>query len=155
MGFFDWFAVSKDSRLCAAVRRGDRARVVALVGEGADPNARCRGETPLTIAAAGRDSATADILLGLGADPDRAGHGGATALFVACRQGDIDLARVLLEAGADPGLGLPDGRTPFVAAKHFRHDAVADLVERYARAEPVGPVFLSWTKRHPRDNAAI
>ena len=52
----------------------------------------------------------ARVLLDAGADVNRQGEGGFTALHSAAQNGDEELVRLLLERGADPGLATADGK---------------------------------------------
>jgi uncharacterized protein len=52
----------------------------------------------------------ARVLLDHGADPNRPGEDGFTALHAAAQSGDEELARLLLEHGADPSMTTADGR---------------------------------------------
>ena len=57
------------------------------------------------------DVAKAQHFLDAGADKDKAGPGGRTALYLACFKGHEAIVRMLLDAGADKDKAGPDGRT--------------------------------------------
>ena len=67
-------------------------------------------------------------------------HGGATALYVACEFGHLEVAKILLEAGAPPDQAREDGATPLykacqdvgrldIARLLLKSGAVADQVD--------------------------
>jgi cytohesin len=90
------------SALHAAVLRGDRRTVQALIDRGADLNARLTNGSP--VRRFGSQWALPSTLRG------------ATPLLVAATYLEIDIMRTLLDAGADYRLGLDDGTTPLLAA---------------------------------------
>ena len=87
-----------------------------LLAHGADVDAVATSEiarvTPLGTAAFVRSVPLARRLLDAGADVNRAGGDGFTALHSAAQSGDEPLVRLLLERGADPSLAAADGRRP-------------------------------------------
>ncbi len=87
--------------LLLAARAGDAASVKLLVAAGAGVNDTApTGASALVIAALSGQSAAADALLDLAADPNAAGAG-YTALHVAILRGDLPLTKRLLAKGAD------------------------------------------------------
>eukprot|EP01050_Picozoa_sp_SAG11_P029956 SAG11_NODE_8652_length_991_cov_0.828475_1_plen_135_part_00 len=78
-----------ETRLRAAVRRGDKATVAKLLDQ---------------ITAAGST------------EIDGTDEHGRTAFFLACMEGHLLVAMSLLRAGADPTRRDDNGATPFVAA---------------------------------------
>ena len=93
---------SEDDRaLREAARRGDAARVEALVRQGADVNAAtASGLTPLIEAAAGGRTDVARVLIEAGADPDTRHRELGTALDAAQRNGHRDIVEMLRRRGA-------------------------------------------------------
>ena len=113
--------------------------VEALLDRGADVHARSRvrpvvtahsartrsdggvvvveegGFTPLLFAARSGDLASAELLVGAGADPNDTAPAGTSALVVAAHSGHGALAAFLLGAGADPN-AVGAGYTPLHAA---------------------------------------
>ncbi len=87
-------------------------------------------------------------MLDNGAEIDRAMEDGATPLYIACRNGQLDVARLLLARGADAERANQQGTTPLDAAKKCRHDAVVALIEDHlskaddvvAMTPPAAPV---------------
>jgi hypothetical protein len=95
-------ASGPEPELLAAARRGDAARVRALLRGGADPDARNeRGFTALMAAAGEGHTDVARLLLRAGADVDASTSSGWTALMEATAQGRTETAAFLIDAGAD------------------------------------------------------
>ena len=101
--------------LLDAATAGDFEQVRRLVQAGADLNALDDGETLLDRVAsaltllASVPAFAADmlrLLLQLGADPNRPGDEGMTALHTTMLAQNIELMRILLEGGAEPN-GMP------------------------------------------------
>jgi ankyrin repeat domain-containing protein 17 len=88
--------------LHAAVLRGDRATVEALVAKGADVNARITRGSPVRRFGSQWALPTPFI--------------GATPLMVAAVYLEVDILRALLARGADPSLPVTGGTTPLMAA---------------------------------------
>ncbi|MGK8435911.1 ankyrin repeat domain-containing protein [Ectopseudomonas hydrolytica] len=101
--------------LLDAAAAGDLERVRQLAQAGANLNALDDGETLLDRAVSAftlPDSVPAfaadmlRLLLQLGADPNRTGDEGMTALHTAMLARNVELMRILLEGGAEPN-GMP------------------------------------------------
>jgi uncharacterized protein len=140
-----------ESPLMSAARTGGVEIVKALLGHGANPNAKenVRGQTALMWAAAQNHPDVVRVLLEHGADvhartltasqlfytgeASGAGRnatdwvmrtidtGGSTPLMFAARQGDLASARLLLAAGANPNETRADGMSPLVLASFSGH----------------------------------
>ncbi|HEY6343480.1 MAG TPA: ankyrin repeat domain-containing protein [Bryobacteraceae bacterium] len=140
-----------ESPLMSAARTGDVEMVKALLGHGANPNAKenVRGQTALMWAAAQNHPDVVRVLLEHRADvhartltdsqlfytgeASGAGRnasdwvmrtidtGGSTPLMFAARQGDLASARLLLAAGANPNETRADGMSPLVLASFSGH----------------------------------
>ena len=120
--------------LLASLRRGDRARVERVL-TGAPNAARIAGSggiTPLMHAVLYGNTAAAQQLLSLRADPNARNDAGATALMWAVD--DLAMTRLLLDSGADPNARSADGRTPLMLAvgRAGASDVVAALIDRGA-----------------------
>jgi ankyrin repeat protein len=119
----------------AALNR-DAAAVRALLGRGADVDARGPFDTPaLHWVVRVQDRATAGLLLDAGADPNaRDGHG-IVPLHLAIANADLATVDLLLAAGADLDVRDSAGESPlFLAARA----GTAGIVERLlARGVPV------------------
>ncbi len=95
---------SEPETLAEAVASGDVVRAMALLEDGADPNApRVLGLTPLMRAVNRNDAPMVKVLLDAGAEPTMTDVTGMTALHIAAQADAIDAFVVLLETGADPG----------------------------------------------------
>ena len=106
--------------------RGERKlrMVNALLGHGADPNAR------------------------IVATPPRYGYGGgggnlvgATAIFLAAQAGDVALMRLLLDKGADPSLSTVQNTTLLMAAAGYGHSQGATVTTEAQALEAIALVL--------------
>ena len=76
------------------------------------------------------------LLLGSGADANRADIYGGTALHLAAHAGNLDIVELLLRHGADVNLADNEGWSALhLAAESGRVDAVRLLLERHARID--------------------
>jgi hypothetical protein len=120
-------ASDRDRELLAAARRGDAARVAALIRAGADVNAAtAAGAPPLLEAVARGRVEVARLLLEAGADPDARHRELGTALDVAERAGRQELAALLRARGAR-GSGKSIGDT--VCVKRWAGSGFCATVE--------------------------
>lgn len=106
-------------KLIVAALVGDTAEVRSLVAERADVNTiHCDGDnvsTPLIHAAKGNHPEVIDVLLANNANPDmNVVPNGATALLVACSEGNNAAAESLLAAQACPNQADLMGGTPLM-----------------------------------------
>jgi ankyrin repeat protein len=102
-----------------AVRRGDVARVRALLDSNTPPdlNLPARdGLTPLLWAAQANDIALARTLLEAGADPNSANRYGISPLWLAATNRSAALVELLFAYGADAAATMPHGETVLMAA---------------------------------------
>jgi ankyrin repeat protein len=114
-------------RLVTAVARGDQAQAIALLREGADPDAADRsGWTGLHQAADRGDLSLARAFLEAGAHPDLRSRARGTPLDVAERGGRLELAGLLRRFGAK-GSGKAIGDT--VCVRPWRGDGYCAVVE--------------------------
>jgi len=168
--------------LLACARAGTVSGVTALLGAGADVNARePRAQQTALMWAASHDRADiVRLLLERGADPharsrttrrvvNRAtprdtnvavvgaiSEGGSTALMLAARQGAAAAARALLDGGARVDDVAPDGSTALILAAHSDQAAVAALLlERGANPNIIGPGYSALHAAVLRGNAAL
>lgn len=101
---------AKSRRLIGAIENGDVEGVHSALAEGANPNARSEGETPLIKAARQGRVDMVRMLIAAGADVNKSWRGlrpvsgifpfGETPLIWAATRGDAEMVTVLLEAGA-------------------------------------------------------
>jgi ankyrin repeat protein/beta-lactamase regulating signal transducer with metallopeptidase domain len=139
--------------LHVAAERGDVGAIRALLGAGADPNARdLSGRSPLHLAAATGDVEAVVELLDGGADTDVPAltNAGATPLHVAAEQGLAEVVQTLLAAGANPNAKDEGGSSPLhLAAGVGDVRSVSLLLQRGA-----DPDCLSASGATPLANAS-
>lgn len=93
--------VDIDRALVRAAGRNDSWIVNFLLGKGANPNARIKGEgNALTTAVFAGEFQNVEILLRAGADPNSKSAMGETPLSIAIRRGHADMVEILQKAGA-------------------------------------------------------
>lgn len=92
-----------------------------------DPNS-C---TALMIATSAESLECVRILLGAGANVNRATHTGITCLHLACERENIEIARVLLEAAADAKSTDNDGAAPISVAVRKNNASLTKLLLDY------------------------
>lgn len=128
-----WGGAKDSSRaLLDAAARGDRARVSALLGAGADPEARdAEGRSALLLAVGSGQVGAVRALLKGGAAPSAATRSGWTPLHGAAEAGALDIARALLDSDADPDLRDRVRGTPLDVAEQADHDQVAGLLREH------------------------
>lgn len=116
--------------LIAAARDGDMVRVIALLAQGAEVDARTEtnGYTPLLWAASRGHAETVRILLSAGANADVQADDGQTALMRACDNGRTEIAAVLVGAGADVNLATENGVTALKLATLMDHPEIIELL---------------------------
>lgn len=118
------------------------AKVRALVAQGADLHALGAGRTALHWAARAGDVDSVKALLELGADPNRAGEKGITALHEAVWVGArkrlaVACVQALLDGGASPTVANADGGLPLHdAARNGLARAVDVLAPRSPLEQP-------------------
>ena len=140
-----------DTRLADAVKAGNRATVLALLGQRVDVNgAEVDGTTALHWAVRADDVDLTRRLLRAGARVKVANRYGITALALAAENGNPAMLEALLQAGADPNTVLPGGDTVLMAsARAGRADALKVLLARGAtnvdaREGWLGETALMW-----------
>ena len=162
--------------LLAALRNDDMQKAVALLRQGADPNASDGFRTALLESIERRQHELAEALLAAGADPNRAAlgdpplvcavredppllaallargarvdEGRPRALMVAAELGDLETVKTLVAAGANLATKT-DGRTPLAkAAEAGNRDVVEFLRHAGAPAEEVS--ILEWREKDVR-----
>ena len=112
-----------------AAEKGDATRVIELLDQGGDVNARNDDDaTPLCMAAYTGDLAMAKLLVERGANVDAMTEVGQTALTYTAVQGAVDVAKLLLEHGADVDVPNQTGNTPLAQAAY---NGYFDLVELF------------------------
>jgi ankyrin repeat protein len=120
--------------MALAISWAPTAVVADLVGEGGDVNFEAADGFPALLGAAmsGREDRVevVRVLVDAGADLERRGINGWTALHAAASQNDADLVRVLLEAGASrtTRTGVDDDATPLEEAERAGALRAAELL---------------------------
>jgi len=128
-------------RLIAAIKRGDRSSLSALLE--AKPDGATKkgqgGTAPLMTAALDGDLMAVQALLDHGANPNVTNDAGATALMWAVP--DPQKTRVLLSHGANPNVRSADGRTALMIAAGIRGSQPAVQMLLDAHADPNATSF--------------
>ena len=115
--------------LAGAAFRGDAAVMSALIGDGADVNARdSAGFAPLHRACVSGAVDAARALLDSGASVECADAFGDTALHLAAFCGHLEVIALLLAAGASVVALSGDGRTPLAVALEEGHAGVVQTL---------------------------
>jgi len=98
-------------------------------------------DSPLLIAAKTNDTETLSELLLIGADVNSSAENGATAVYAAAEQNNVEALQILLERGADPNIALSGGCgfTPVYVAS-LRNNSEALTVLLRAGADPNVPI---------------
>jgi ankyrin repeat protein len=135
--------------LADAAEKMDRAKIAALLKQGADVNAaQADGMTALLWAAHHDDLRLATVLIESGADAKAANRYAVTPLSLACTNGNATLVELLLKADADPKATLRGGETPLmIAARTGKPGPVKALLARGAEVnakDRKGQTALMW-----------
>jgi ankyrin repeat protein len=144
-----WARAQAAASLADAAEKKDRARVAALLKQGADVNAaQADGMTALHWAAYHEDVPLTTQLLKAGAHADAANRYGVTPLSVACTNGNAVIVALLLEAGADANTARRGGETVLMtAARTGKPGPVKALLSRGAAVnakDRKGQTALMW-----------
>ena len=102
------------STLHEAVHKGNKIRVLELLGKGLDVNVRSAAKNDY----------------------------GLTPLFLACQKGDLDLAQMLLDRGADVNLGKTTGSSPLHISVENGHRALVELLLARGTLTEVESLFV-------------
>lgn len=137
------------SQLAAAAEKKDRARIAALLKQGADVNAsQADGMTALHWATYHDDLSTATLLVKAGANAKATNRYDVTPLSLACTNGNSDIVALLLEAGADANTKLRGGETVLMTASRTgKPGPVKALLSRGAEVnakDRKGQTALMW-----------
>lgn len=120
------------SELADAIRDGNRATAVALLGSGAnvgEPSAD--GTTALHWAVRNNDLDLAERLLAAGAAPGIANRYGVTPLYLAALNGSAAMIEQLLDAGANAAEVGTEGETVLMTAAQTGVVAAAEVLIRH------------------------
>lgn len=103
--------------LANAAEKKDRAKVAALLKQGADVNAsQVDGMTALHWATYHDDLSLATLLLKSGASAKAGNRYGVTPLSLACKNGNAEIVELLLKTGADANTTMRGGETVLMTA---------------------------------------
>lgn len=106
----------KNEALREAARKGDAAKILSLLKEGADVNSERYGFTALCEAAAQKQFGAVTILLEAGADVNKTCEDHSTPLMLAAYAGDEAIVQALLRAGSDVQMEDEMGHTALMLA---------------------------------------
>ena len=137
-------ALAAATPLHDAVEKNDLAAIFALLGAGADPNAKdeADGWSPLHWAVYRGHTEAIFALLGAGADPNaKDGTYGWSPLHWAAYRGDAEAIAALLEGGANSDAKDGTGRIPLLLVDRTRHPRAHDVLLAHMRTIP-NPEFL-------------
>ena len=118
-----------ESSLTDAAGLRDRAAVLRLLAEGADPNETAPdGTTALMWAAYHDDLDLVNALIEAAADPTLQNEFGTSALTEAAIIGSAPVIEALVDAGADPDTENPEGETPLMAVARSGNVEAAEIL---------------------------
>ncbi|DBA83555.1 TPA: hypothetical protein ACH3X2_006474 [Trebouxia sp. C0005] len=104
------------------------AVVKLLLERGADASAACDAGSPVMWAAGSGKSATLEVLLQGGADPNTPGNANVTAALAASAAGNVEAVRALVKANADVSIAAEGGVTALHAAAELGNLALVQLL---------------------------
>ena len=124
--------------LALAVARGDAKRVLELIKDGADPNAKDVLGNPIVVGAVVKNYAdVVRILLSKGVSVNTTDLFGNPLLVLAAKAGNLETVRVLLEGGAEVNARGLTGKTSLdLAEQQGYKETVQFLREKGARTTP-------------------
>lgn len=135
-----------NQRLVAAASNGNTARIVELLREGADVNARgARGRTPVMAAAYGNHVETVAALIEAGADVNLRDDILNNPFLLAGAEGLLDILKLTVKAGADPKLTNRFGGTALIPAAERGHVEVVKYLLAHTNIDINHVNNLGWT----------
>jgi ankyrin repeat protein len=131
--------VNRQSVFISAAYDGQTIRMRAMYALGVDVNAPAcqhrRCYNPIVAAGWGGHPAAIQYLLDRGADINKSGKFGKTALMMAAYRGDSDSVALLLSRGADVNTKDRDGSSALSLAKQEGYRETIDLLRRAGAKE--------------------
>lgn len=135
-----------NQRLVAAASNGNTSRVIALLREGADVNARgLRGRTPAMAAAYRNHVETVAALIDAGADVNLRDSQLNNPFLYAGAEGLLDILKLTVKAGADPKLTNRFGGTALIPAAERGHVEVVEYLLTHTNIDINHVNNLGWT----------
>lgn len=136
-----------DAAIVVAAEAGDTGRIIALLADGADIEARDKmGRSAVWMAAKAGNAEVLAILLDAGADPAARSVDGMTPLIMAAKSGQTGTVGILLDAGMDPE-EQSFGWTAVTASKASRDKGCIKLVQEHCAARAkAGPIIAGLAK---------
>jgi uncharacterized protein len=125
-------SATKDDQLLIAADAGDTVKVLNLIKQGADVDAKTwEGVTSLMFATQNGNLPMMKVLLRCGADPDIRPANGNTALIASILNAAPDLSELLIRNGASVDLGDNNDATPLMYAIKVDSFYIPDLLLYY------------------------
>ena len=126
-------AMKPEAQLLVWIVLGEVKQVMALIDNGANPNEVFEDVLDgisILYAAAGfsRNLIIVDYLLNADANPNLTWENGATPIFEAVTDEQIDLLKLLISKGADVNVKMSNGKTPLIMASANDSYACVDLL---------------------------
>ena len=135
-----------DEQLLSAAAGGDTPRVLALLKQGANINARDgRGRTPVMAATHGNHIATVASLLKAGADVNLRDKMLDNPFLYAGAEGRLEILKLAAQAGADPRITNRYGGTALIPAAERGHVEVVDYLLEHTKVDVNHVNRLGWT----------
>ncbi len=134
--------VGQVNELFDVLAGGDVPALKQLLEDGADPNAKTRGVTPLSWAIVGSETtptvhAQVLALLAAGADPNIRDNVGRTALHFAAQYGGSDaVTRALIDGGVGVDIKDQQGVSPLQLATMMGNDGARSVLEAATTIRP-------------------
>jgi len=144
------------------VALGDTEALEALLAAGGDVERETGRGSLLEVAAGAGDADMVRFLVAQGAEVDRAGRGGATALVRAASAGSAEAVAALLRAGAAPRAAPPGGQSAVEVAEArgdagihallLQHELVSGADRALAASErALGAAAREAAEKHDRE----
>jgi uncharacterized protein len=135
-----------NEKLIQAAEQGDTARVLELLQQGADINARdAQGRTPVMAATYGNRIEMVAALIKAGADVNLRDDRLNNPFLYAGAEGLLEILKLTYEAGADPTLTNRYGGIALIPASERGHVEVVNYLLEYTTSHVNHVNNLGWT----------